>query len=63
MSDYQQCRALGEEAIKTTGVPATFIRPWYVVGPGHYWPLFSTLVQVPRMDTLHLKKKQRLYGW
>ncbi|HNP24813.1 MAG TPA: SDR family oxidoreductase [Panacibacter sp.] len=40
MSDYQQCRALGEEAIKTTGVPATFIRPWYVVGPGHYWPLF-----------------------
>lgn len=40
MKDYQRCRALGEEAIKATAIPATFIRPWYVVGPGHYWPLF-----------------------
>ncbi|MEP7318824.1 MAG: NmrA family NAD(P)-binding protein [Panacibacter sp.] len=39
MHDYQQCRALGEAAIRDTQIPATFIRPWYVIGPGHYWPL------------------------
>ena len=21
-----------------TGIPHTFVRPWYVLGPGHYWP-------------------------
>lgn len=39
MHDYQQCRAQGEAFVRKTGIPATFIRPWYVVGPGHYWPL------------------------
>ena len=40
MQDYQQCRAAGEEAIINAGLSATFIRPWYVIGPKHYWPLF-----------------------
>ncbi|CAN5841374.1 hypothetical protein BH10BAC2_BH10BAC2_50060 [soil metagenome] len=40
MYDYQQCRAEAEMAIRATNIPATFIRPWYVIGPGHYWPLF-----------------------
>jgi uncharacterized protein YbjT (DUF2867 family) len=40
MKDYQECRAEAEAFIKSTGIPATFIRPWYVVGPGHYWPIF-----------------------
>jgi uncharacterized protein YbjT (DUF2867 family) len=39
MKDYQECRAEGEAYIRTSQIPATFIRPWYVVGPGHYWPL------------------------
>src|SRR6476660_3813416 len=39
MRDYQQCRAEGEAHIRSTQIPATFVRPWYVVGPGHYWPL------------------------
>jgi uncharacterized protein YbjT (DUF2867 family) len=39
MRDYQQCRAEGEQSILSTNIPATFIRPWYVTGPGHYWPL------------------------
>ena len=39
MHDYQQCRAEGEAFIRSTSIPATFIRPWYVVGPAHYWPL------------------------
>ena len=47
MKDYQQCRAEGETYIRTTQIPATFIRPWYVVGPGHYWPLlFSPLFKI-----------------
>ena len=39
MQDYQLCRAEGEESVLATKIPATFIRPWYVTGPGHYWPL------------------------
>ena len=39
MYDYQQCRAEGETTVRATAIPATFIRPWYVIGPGHYWPL------------------------
>jgi uncharacterized protein YbjT (DUF2867 family) len=40
MKEYQECRAEAESFIRNTGLSATFIRPWYVVGPGHYWPLF-----------------------
>ena len=52
MTDYQQCRSEGEAAIRNTKIPATFIRPWYVVGPGHYWPLlfwplFTILEWIP----------------
>ena len=39
MKDYQYCRASGEAEIKKTNIPSSFIRPWYVVGPSHYWPL------------------------
>jgi uncharacterized protein YbjT (DUF2867 family) len=39
MKDYQECRAAGESAIEAAGLSATFLRPWYVVGPGHYWPV------------------------
>jgi uncharacterized protein YbjT (DUF2867 family) len=47
MKDFQQCRAEGEAAIRATGIPATFIRPWYVVGPGHFWPLlFQPLFKI-----------------
>jgi uncharacterized protein YbjT (DUF2867 family) len=52
MHDYQQRREDGEACIRSTQIPATFIRPWYVVGPGHYWPLlflplFKILEWVP----------------
>ena len=39
MHDYQQVRALGEQAVRETGIPYSFIRPWYVLGPGHWWPV------------------------
>lgn len=40
MQDYQQCRSKAEELLRETGLASTFIRPWYIIGPGHYWPLF-----------------------
>jgi len=40
MHDYQKCRAEAEALIHSTKINSTIIRPWYVVGPGHYWPLF-----------------------
>jgi uncharacterized protein YbjT (DUF2867 family) len=38
MRAYVDVRAQGEAAIRGAGLTATFLRPWYVLGPGHYWP-------------------------
>ena len=38
MRAYVDVRARGEALIRATGLPATFLRPWYVLGPGHRWP-------------------------
>jgi uncharacterized protein YbjT (DUF2867 family) len=38
MKDYITVRAEGEAMIRAAGIPATFLRPWYVLGPGHRWP-------------------------
>jgi uncharacterized protein YbjT (DUF2867 family) len=39
MREYQAIRAEGENLITQAGLHATFIRPWYVLGPGRRWPL------------------------
>jgi uncharacterized protein YbjT (DUF2867 family) len=39
MQEYQQVRAEGEQLIREQGLAATFVRPWYVLGPGHRWPM------------------------
>ncbi len=38
MREYVAVRAEGEAMIRATGMNATFLRPWYVLGPGHWWP-------------------------
>ncbi|HLG24870.1 MAG TPA: NAD(P)H-binding protein [Candidatus Nanoarchaeia archaeon] len=38
MKSYWQIRAKAEELIKNSKMKATILRPWYVLGPGHYWP-------------------------
>jgi uncharacterized protein YbjT (DUF2867 family) len=38
MRAYVDVRARGEALVRATGVDATFLRPWYVLGPGHRWP-------------------------
>ncbi len=39
MKVFQEVRRRGEELIRQSGMNATFVRPWYVLGPGHRWPL------------------------
>jgi uncharacterized protein YbjT (DUF2867 family) len=39
MQAYQQVRQMGETMARQSGLNCTFLRPWYVVGPGHWWPL------------------------
>jgi len=38
MQAYIAARAAAEAAIGEAGLTATFVRPWYVLGPGHRWP-------------------------
>lgn len=38
MQEYQAVRAQGEQLIIQSGLSATFVRPWYVLGQGHRWP-------------------------
>jgi uncharacterized protein YbjT (DUF2867 family) len=39
MQEYQAVRAEGERLLRESGKAATFVRPWYVLGPGRRWPL------------------------
>jgi len=38
MHAYIEPRVQVEEAITSSGLNATILRPWYVLGPGHRWP-------------------------
>jgi nucleoside-diphosphate-sugar epimerase len=40
MKVYQDVRAQGEAMIRASGMKATLLRPWYILGPGHRWPYF-----------------------
>jgi nucleoside-diphosphate-sugar epimerase len=40
MKAFLAVRSEGESLIRDSGIPATFLRPWYVLGPGHRWPYF-----------------------
>lgn len=39
MKDYQEVRKEGEEYCISKNLNCSFIMPWYVLGPGHWWPL------------------------
>jgi uncharacterized protein YbjT (DUF2867 family) len=52
MKAYQAARAEGEALLRASGLPATFLRPWYVLGEGHRWPyvllpLYALLERLP----------------
>lgn len=39
MHAYISARMRAEDILRTTGIPLTILRPWYVLGPGHRWPV------------------------
>jgi uncharacterized protein YbjT (DUF2867 family) len=39
MKTYIAVRQEGEALITAAGFDATLLRPWYVLGPGHRWPI------------------------
>jgi uncharacterized protein YbjT (DUF2867 family) len=38
MRAYIEVRSQCEDMIRQSGMTATILRPWYVLGPGHRWP-------------------------
>jgi uncharacterized protein YbjT (DUF2867 family) len=53
MRDYITVRQAGEALIRASGLSATILRPWYVLGPGHRWPyillpLYAVLRWLPQ---------------
>ena len=38
MRSYIKVRRECEEILRASGIHATVLRPWYVLGPGHWWP-------------------------
>lgn len=52
MRAYIAVRQEGEALVRHSGLAATLIRPWYVLGPGHRWPylmlpLYWVLERIP----------------
>jgi uncharacterized protein YbjT (DUF2867 family) len=38
MRAFIEVRIACERNIRESGLNATILRPWYILGPGHYWP-------------------------
>jgi uncharacterized protein YbjT (DUF2867 family) len=52
MRAYVAVRQEGERLVQASGLPATLLRPWYVLGPGHRWPylllpFYAVLARLP----------------
>lgn len=52
MRAYIEVRARGEALLRSSGLNATILRPWYVLGPGHRWPyallpVYALLRRIP----------------
>lgn len=39
MKAYLSARAEAERVLLASGLTATVLRPWYILGPGHRWPI------------------------
>ena len=61
MKAFIEIRIRCEQRIRESGLDATILRPWYVLGPGHYWPyvlvpFYKALEAIPatRDGAVHL---------
>jgi nucleoside-diphosphate-sugar epimerase len=62
MHAYQETRKTAEASCLQTSIPCTFLRPWYVLGPGHYWPvLLLPLYWIAHLIP-SLRKKASAFG-
>ena len=53
MKAYIQVRSECEGMIRQSGMNATILRPWYVLGPGHRWPylllpIYKLMERIPQ---------------
>jgi nucleoside-diphosphate-sugar epimerase len=60
MKAYQTARAVAEGHLAHSGLPATILRPFYVLGPGHRWPMilipiYALLERLPGTRTSALR--------
>lgn len=61
MRAYIAARVEGEALVAATGIAATILRPWYVLGPGHRWPIvIAPLYTLLRMIPATRASAQRL---
>jgi uncharacterized protein YbjT (DUF2867 family) len=54
MHAFIEVRKQGEALVRASGLSATILRPWYVLGPGHRWahllqPLYAVARLIPSM--------------
>ena len=68
MKAYVAMRIAAEDTIRRAGLNATFLRPWYVLGPGHRWayallPMYWIFKRLPatretamRLDLVRLNE-------
>jgi len=52
MRAFIAVRQEGERLVRSTGIPCTILRPWYVLGPGHRWayvlvPIYAVARRLP----------------
>ena len=60
MQAYIAVRREGEALVQASGIPATILRPWYVLGPGHWWtyvslPFYKLLEWIPATREVALR--------
>ncbi|MFN0117487.1 MAG: NAD(P)H-binding protein [Elusimicrobiota bacterium] len=58
MKDYIRVRSRVEQEIQLSGINATILRPWYVLGPEHYWP--SVLIPFYQLVKIFPPLKKRI---
>ena len=75
MRAYIEVRAECERILRDTGLTTTIVRPWYVLGPGHYWPyaiipIYALARQIPtlrdgatRLGLVTLKQMVDTLNW
>jgi uncharacterized protein YbjT (DUF2867 family) len=75
MKAYIAVRSEGESRLRASGLRATILRPWYILGPGHWWPVLllplywlmeripSTNASAQRLGLVNLRQMLTALVW